>query len=147
MVKFFAVNRQYAVVGASNNTEKFGFITTKWYIDRNLLVIPINPKPIPILGRVTESSVTSVMTQLATLNADGLSISFLTPPAVSLQTIHELARFPKTAELLKGLWFQPGSYDDTVTQAVEKYNMSHLMISLGECILVDGDGELYRSVL
>lgn len=147
ITKFFGAQRQYAVVGASNSQHKYGYIITKWYVDRGLNVVPVNPSAVLVLDRPTEKSITSVLHELPDTTNDGLSISFVTPPSVSILVIEEMSRISNVKTLVRGLWFQPGSYDSDVILAVQECGLSELMVPLGECILIKGDTGLADSKL
>ena len=54
-----------------------------------------------------------------TSGVDGLSISFLTPPAVTVATLEEIGKIDGFDKVIKGLWFQPGSYDNEVLELAE----------------------------
>lgn len=145
---FFDSGRQYAVVGASKNPSKFGFKILSWYVSRDLPVVPVNPKEPEILGQSVVSSVTKILQALASKQdidhhklsqANGLSISFLTPPAITLHTLEEIASFPDYKTLVKGLWFQPGSYDQLVLDKAQKIGLFDRTVHEDECILVRGD--------
>lgn len=153
---FFGANRQYVVVGASNNPSKFGFKILSWYVSHELPVIPVNPKEPEILGQTVVLSVTKVLEALSKKSdidhhklssADGLSISFLTPPAITVSTLEELSQFPNYKELVKGLWFQPGSYDQQVLDKAEQIGLVERVVHEDECILVRGDEGLYSANL
>lgn len=153
---FFGASRQYAVVGASTNPSKFGFKILSWYVSHDLPVIPVNPKEAEILGQTVVSSVTKFLQLLADKQnidhheiskADGLSISFLTPPHISLSTLEEISLFPNYKELIKGLWLQPGSYDQTVLDKAEEIGLESKTVHEDECILVRGEEGLYSANL
>lgn len=135
--KFFGTNRQYAVVGASANPQKFGYIVTKWYAARGLNAVPVNPSGVPILNLVTHKSITSALQE--SLSAGGMSLSFITPPAVTASVVKEIALFSGYEKRIQGLWFQPGSYDMNVIRTVQECGLNELIVPLGECILVRGD--------
>lgn len=145
VTNFFGANRQYVVVGASNNAHKFGYIVTKWYVDRGLAVTPVNPIASTILDCEVLSSISRVMSDLETVGSekDGLSISFLTPPAISENIIREIAKLPNYKDVIKGLWFQPGSYEEQVLAAAEESGLGDKVIADGKCILVIGDQAMH----
>lgn len=153
---FFASSRQYVVVGASNNTSKFGFKILSWYVSHELPVIPVNPREPEILGQTVVPSVTKILQCLSTKkdidhhrlsSVDGLSISFLTPPTVTLKTLEEISEFPNYKGLVKGLWFQPGSYDQLVLDKAQEIGLIEQVVHEDECILVRGEEGLYSANL
>ncbi|EGW32265.1 uncharacterized protein SPAPADRAFT_55761 [Spathaspora passalidarum NRRL Y-27907] len=145
---FFGSNRQYAVVGASNNPSKFGYKILSWYVSHKLPVIPINPKEQEILGQAVVNNITAVLQAVGskqdisthkTSTVDGVSISFLTPPKITSATLLEIATVPDYKSIVKGLWFQPGSYDQEVLDVAQQIGLSDLVIQEDECILVRGE--------
>ena len=145
---FFGKNRQYVVAGASNNPSKFGYKILNWYILHDLPVIPINPKEQEILGKEVVSNVSAIINAIEkhqdisnykTSGVDGLSISFLTPPAVTVATLEEIGKIDGFDKVIKGLWFQPGSYDNEVLELAEKLGEFDKVVHEDECILVRGE--------
>ncbi|RCK63368.1 hypothetical protein Cantr_09850 [Candida viswanathii] len=153
---FFSSNRQYAVAGASNNPSKYGYKILNWYILHNLPVIPINPKELEILGKDVVPNVTEIINAIEThkdlasyktSEADGLSISFLTPPPVTVKTLQEISKIDGYDKVIKGLWFQPGSYDQEVLDLAEQIGEFDKVIHEDECILVRGEEGLVTANL
>lgn len=153
---FFDAGRQYAVVGASKNPSKFGFKILSWYVAHDLPVVPINPKEPEILGQSVVPSVTKLLQAISSKkdiahhklsHANGLSISFLTPPTITLATLEEIANFPDYKTLVKGLWFQPGSYDQPVLDKAQEIGLLDRAVHQDECILVRGEEGLYNANL
>lgn len=153
---FFDNSRQYVVAGASANPSKFGFKILSWYVSHDLPVIPVNPKEPEILGQTVAKTVTEVMNAVVEhkdiahhklANVNGISISFLTPPHVTLQTLSEIGDHPKYLLLIKGLWFQPGSYDEQVLLKAQELGLYDKTIQEDECILVRGEEGLYSANL
>lgn len=153
---FFGSSRQYVVTGASNNHSKFGFKILLWYIRHELPVVPINPKSKEILGKEVVPSIIPVMEAIKEKKdlgshklgrADGLSISFLTPPSITVATLRDIASIEGYEYVIKGLWFQPGSYDGKVIEEAKKIDLFNLVVFEDECILVRGEEGLYSANL
>lgn len=153
---FFGANRHYVVSGASNNPGKFGFKILLWYVSHGLPVIPVNPKESEILAQPVVKSVTDVVQAAVSkkdINAyklgdyDGISISFLTPPSVTATTLKEITMVKGFKDVIKGLWFQPGSYDEEVLKIAEKIGVFDQVVHEDECILVRGEEGLYSANL
>lgn len=153
---FFGAARQYAVVGASKNPTKFGFKILSWYVSHELAVVPVNPREPEILGQKVVPSVSEILRAISERKdvahhklstVDGLSISFLTPPEITANTLDEISAVPNYKNLVKGLWFQPGSYDQKVLEKTESIGLLDLAIHQDECILVRGDEGLYAANL
>ncbi|KAG7666319.1 uncharacterized protein J8A68_000156 [[Candida] subhashii] len=145
---FFNANRQYAIVGASNNPTKYGYKILAWYLNHNLSIIPINPKEQEILGTKVVNNINDVVKAIAshqdiltykTSSVDGLSISFLTPPKITRATVQDIGKIDGYKDVIKGLWFQPGSYDQEVLDAAQDLGVFEKVIHEGNCILVSGE--------
>lgn len=128
MDKFFKRARVYAVVGASNASEKFGYKVFKWYIDRGIPAIPINPKGDSILGIESLKSVDS----LSIPNGSDVGLSIITPPQVSKLLVQSIKinKLPVSA-----IWFQPGSHTPEVLHLAREC----VPTVIADCILVNGD--------
>lgn len=153
---FFGPARQYVVAGASNNPSKFGFKILLWYINHDLLVIPVNPKENTILDQPVVSKIEDIISAMkfkqdlkgySTSKVDGVSISFLTQPRITVRTLQEIATVEGFKDVVKGLWFQPGSYDEEVIKQAEKIGLYDRVIYEDECILVRGEEGLYSANL
>ncbi|KAJ9098006.1 hypothetical protein QFC19_006558 [Naganishia cerealis] len=153
---FFGAARQYVVSGASNNPSKFGFKITLWYVAHDLPVIPVNPKEKEILGKEVIPSAEEVLKLVIEAKdvgehklsqVDGVSISFLTPPSVTASTLKQLSTVEGYKNAIKGLWFQPGSYDREVIAVSEQIGLFDRVVYEDECILVRGEEGLYSANL
>lgn len=153
---FFGPTRQYLVAGASNNPTKFGYKILNWYLAHDLNAIPINPREEVILDQKVVPSVTEVLQSLKNhqdlagykLSAsDGVSISFLTPPKITVATLDEIAKVDGYRDLVKGLWFQPGSYNQDVVDKAELLGLYDIVVYEDECILVRGEEGMYSANL
>ncbi|ODV80207.1 NAD(P)-binding protein [Suhomyces tanzawaensis NRRL Y-17324] len=153
---FFGPTRQYAVAGASNNPSKFGFKVLLWYVSHGLSSIPINPREKEILGQPVVGSVRLVLNAVnehqdvesyKLSKVDGVSISFLTPPNITVATLKEIATVSGYKDIVKGLWLQPGSYDEAVLDLVDQIGLEGVVIHQDECILVRGEEGMYSANL
>ncbi|KAK0614319.1 CoA binding domain-containing protein [Immersiella caudata] len=136
-LRTFFQSPNYAVVGASTNTQKYGFKVFRWYINHSLPVTPINPTSpaIPVDGTdyPTVKSLSELKTPAET------SVSIITPPAVTLKTLKEAKELGVPAVFL-----QPGTYDDAVL-AEAKDGFKAVVVGDGGwggegwCVLVDGE--------
>lgn len=148
ITSFFNKDRQYAVVGASNNPSKFGFKILSWYDNHSLPVIPINPKESEILGIEVVNDINKVLEAIKshqdivshkTSTVDGLSISFLTPPRITTSTLRGIAKIDGYKDVIKGVWLQPGSYDQEVLDTIEEIGLLDKTVHEDECILIRGE--------
>lgn len=114
--------RVWAVLGASNDQEKFGYKITKALKDKGKTVYPINLKEEEILGLKAYSSISN-LPEIPEV------IDFVVPPNTGMKTI-DSGTIPKGTVL----WFQPGSFDfDLVEYATSK---GYQVVSDG-CVLVE----------
>ncbi|ODV63376.1 CoA-binding protein [Ascoidea rubescens DSM 1968] len=136
-VNFFSNARKYAVVGASANPDKFGFKVLQWYINNKLPVVPINPVTNSILGIDCEKSITELIQKKEF--EDGISISFVTPPNVTLSILKDLhEKFKDSSSLIKAVWLQPGTFNDKVLDYAKNKIKIENVIADGLCVMVLG---------
>ena len=97
-----------AVVGASNNPEKYGNIIVQNLAGKGYTVLPVNPREPIIAGLPAFASLAEVPRPVHV-------VDFVTPPAVTLQVLKVLD--PATVE---AVWLQDGSFDDEVLAVAAK---------------------------
>jgi|TARA_B110000263_G_scaffold104820_1_gene91542 predicted CoA-binding protein len=112
-----------ALIGASNDKEKFG---NKIYLDLRLKgynVIPINPNEELIEGDKAYSSL-NVIDKLPDI------VNFVVPPPIAMKVAQEAVKLG-----IKYLWFQPGSE----SKELEKWlsNTNEIKYLINSCIMVD----------
>jgi len=90
----------YAVVGASNNTRKFGYKVMNDLNSKHFKVIPINPHKERILGYKTYPTLSDVP-----LRVD--FVILITSPKVTKKVLEEIKELK-----IKKVWMQPGSESD-----------------------------------
>ena len=87
----------YAVVGASNNKDKFGYKISRDLIEIGLKIIPINLKEKSILNLKT-------YTRLSDYPGKIDVVVFIVPPEVTKKVLREVNELE-----IKKVWMQPGS--------------------------------------
>jgi len=110
-----------AVVGASNNQEKWGNIITRNLLGKGYKVIPINPKEKEIEGLKAYPTVAEAEKPLHIVN-------FVTPPEVSLQVIRGMPQ-----DATDTVWFQEGSFNQ---QVLEEARAKFKNVVYDACIMV-----------
>ena len=118
----FFSSTAYGVAGASTNRDKFGNKVLRCYLQNERKVYGINPRATEIEGAPCVASV-------ADLPDDVLSISVITPPAITEQVV--------TAAIAKGIkniWMQPGAQSPRAVEECRKHGVN--VIADGSCILV-----------
>ncbi|CZT03606.1 uncharacterized protein RCO7_07657 [Rhynchosporium graminicola] len=143
--KAFFTAQHFAVVGASSDPTKFGHKIFTWYTHAPLPVTPINPTspsirafpPYPAL----EIQTYPTLPNLSSLsNPTQTSVSIITPPTVTMKVLEEAKQLG-----VKGVWLQPGSFDDEILEwALREWPESAVGGDGGRggegwCVLVDGE--------
>ncbi|KAL2166904.1 hypothetical protein VTG60DRAFT_2043 [Thermothelomyces hinnuleus] len=133
---FFQASK-YAVVGASTNTEKFGYKVFKWYVNHGLPATPINPSA-PAIS-VDGKDYPTAASLSALQEPEGTAVSIITAPPVTKKTLEEAKNLG-----IQAVFLQPGTFDDDVL-AYARENFATVLAgkggagSEGWCVLVDGE--------
>lgn len=141
--KVFFSSPYFAVAGASQNTQKFGYKVLAWYQSRSLPVQPITPSTPTIKVATTEFSTISSPSALP--HPTETSLSIITPPPVTLQILREAQKVGVPA-----VWLQPGTFDEEVLQYAKRDFKAGIgghedHGGEGWCVLVDGDWALHEA--
>src|SRR5690349_15669657 len=91
-----------AVIGASNNRQKFGNRAVRAYLSQGYTVIPINPHEAEVEGLKTYKSVLDVPGPID-------MASFYVPPAIGETVIQEVAQ-----KQIPEVWLNPGADSDAL---------------------------------
>lgn len=110
----------YAVVGASNNEEKYGYKVTAFLKEHDFSVVPVNPHEESILGL-------SVVPSLEDVRAEIDVVVFVVPPKIALQELTTVSN-----EGIDKVWFQPGSESDEALAFCKEHNIEYVA---GACIM------------
>lgn len=113
--------KNWAVIGATQNTSKFGYKIFKKLREKCFQVTPVNPvydniDQVPCLNDITESTGIDV-------------VNMVVGPDKSLVALDAIK-----AKGIKDVWFQPGTYNDEVIKKAENLG---LRVVYGYCILVE----------
>ncbi len=114
----------YAVVGASNNHEKYGYKVFKDLLEAGYSVIPINPNEESIDGVKVFPTLREA---LATKPID--VVITVVPPSITEKIVDEVLDVG-----IKNVWMQPGSENWT---AVKKAESRGVHVVAGSCIMVE----------
>jgi predicted CoA-binding protein len=101
-----------AVVGVSNNEEKFGFKIFRDLLEAGFNVKGINPREVEVLGR-------KIYASLNELESVPDLVITVVPPAVTekiVETCKEIG--------VKEIWMQPGSESEIAVQKAKQYGIS-----------------------
>lgn len=91
-----------AVVGASTDPGKYGYVITRTLARHGYQVLPVNPRAPEVAG-------VPAFPDLASVPRPVDIVDFVTPPPVTLQVLRQID--PAT---VGAVWFQDGSFDDDV---------------------------------
>jgi predicted CoA-binding protein len=103
-----------AVVGASNNPDKYGCKVLAALQVAQWCVIPVNPKGGKILGVTAYPSILQVPQKI-----DG--VVFVTKPEITEQVLFDVKQ-----KGINDVWFQPGSESETAIQFCEENNIKYI---------------------
>lgn len=112
----------WAVVGATENPEKFGHKIYKLLKEADYKVFAVNPALSFIGADRCYPSLTDLPQRPAAVNV-------VVPPKIGVKIIEECAELG-----IKNVWLQPGANDDTVVEASKKADLNTIHQS---CILVE----------
>jgi predicted CoA-binding protein len=90
--------KSFAVVGASNNFEKYGFKVVSALIKVSKKVYPVNPNESQILGQDCYAELKAIKEKVDV-------IVFVVPPQITIEILEE--NFARKSLF----WFQPGSFN------------------------------------
>lgn len=119
--KMIAQDYTYAIVGASANTEKYGYKVLKDLNDAGYTVYPINPKG----GEILELS---VYEKLSDIDQKIDVVIFVVPPVVTAKILLEVKKIGITK-----VWLQPGSESD---EAINYCKHNDIICTHHACIMV-----------
>lgn len=114
-------NLTYAIVGASNNPDKYGHKVMQDLIDGGYKVIPINPNNEEILNKKAYATISEVLEDVDV-------IIMIVPPKISLQVLLQIKE-----KGINKVWFQPGSEDETVIKYCQDNGIEYI---IGACIMI-----------
>jgi predicted CoA-binding protein len=121
-IKQFLASPAFGVVGASTNRQKYGNKVLRCYQQNGKKVIPINPNEVEIEGIPCVASISDLPPEV-------LSISMITPPAVTLKLV------PLALQKgIKNIWMQPGAEHPEAVELCIEQGVN--VIADGNCALV-----------
>jgi len=112
----------YAVVGASNNKDKYGYKVFKFLKNHNVEVYPINPNASKIEGTRCYDSLSKVPEQV------NVAVTVV-PPQVSKQIVKECSVLE-----IEYIWMQPGSEFEDVEIYCEELGVKCIV---NKCIMIE----------
>jgi predicted CoA-binding protein len=121
-IQKFLAGKRFAVVGASQDREKYGNKVLRVYKQNKRDVVAVNPKANEIEGVPSYPDLASVPGAI-----DGVSI--ITRPEVTEQVVMDAI-----AKDIKNIWMQPGAESRRAISAAEEAGAN--VVAGGPCILV-----------
>jgi predicted CoA-binding protein len=122
IVSDFLAEGPYAVVGASQDREKFGNRVLRAYVMRGLEVYPVNPRAGTIEGLTAYPDLRSLPKRVR-------GVSIITPPAVTERVVQEAAEAGARI-----VWMQPGAESPEAVRIARERGLE--VIADGTCFLV-----------
>jgi hypothetical protein len=101
-----------AIIGASNNTRKFGNKAVRAFLQQGYTVYPVNPKETEVEGLTVYKSIGDVPVRPE-------KVSLYVPPEVVLKLLPEIA-----AKGCDELWLNPGTESDAVLKEAERLGLN-----------------------
>ena len=111
LIKEFIAQKRFAVVGATNNTKKYGYEIFKNLKKRGYEVYPINPRLDEVEGAKCYPSISDVPVKLDV-------VDFVVPPAVTEKILIECKSLG-----LDRIWLQPGSESEAAIAFCHENNL------------------------
>ena len=121
-IRQFLSASAYAVVGASNDPEKYGAKVLAAYLRHGLRVFPVNPSRREVQGVPCFPSLSELPERVT-------SVSVITPPEVTEQVIEEAGRLG-----VRFAWMQPGA--ESPHAVARAHALGIETIADGSCLLV-----------
>ena len=124
LVSYLRTSPNIALVGATNQSSKFGNIILRDLVRKNFTVIPINPRA----TTVDDIPAFPDLRMALETHAIDLVVYVIPPPytLLSLQEARELG--------LNKVWVQPGAGDESVRDFLDEHNFEYL---IDACVMVE----------
>jgi predicted CoA-binding protein len=111
LIKEFMSQKRFAVVGATNNTEKYGNQIFKNLKKRGYEVYPVNPNLKEIEGTKCYATISEVPAKIDV-------VDFVVPPSATETVLKECLKLG-----LDRIWLQPGSESETAIAFCHENNL------------------------
>ncbi|MBA7632772.1 putative protein YccU [subsurface metagenome] len=122
LIKEFVAQKSFAVIGATNNPEKYGNKIFKNLTRRGYEVYPVNPNLKEIEGVKCYPSLADIPVKVDV-------VDFVVPPPVTEATLKECKKLG-----LDHIWLQPGSESDAAIAFCQDNN---LKVVYGTCVMIN----------
>ena len=118
--KEFMGKKKFAIVGATDNAEKFGHRILMNLKGRGYEVYPVNPR----LDKIEDVTCYHTLSDIP-LKVD--VVDFVTPPERTVEALKECKKLG-----LECIWLQPGAESDA---AIEYCNQNKLRVVYNDCVM------------
>ncbi|MEO2047338.1 MAG: CoA-binding protein [Pirellulales bacterium] len=122
LIDAFLAGKSFAVVGASQDRDKYGNKVLRVYQQNGRTVFPINPN-------VDEVEGLPCYPNLESLPQPVHGISIITPPKITESIVEQAGKLK-----IGHLWMQPGAESETAIQRADELGIN--LIAAGPCVLV-----------
>ncbi len=122
LIKEFMTKKRFAVIGATDNTEKYGNRIFKNLTKRGYEVYPVNPNLKEIEGAKCYPTLSAVPVKVDV-------VDFVVPPKVTESILEECKKLG-----LANIWLQPGSESDT---AIAFCRDNKFKVVYGTCVMLN----------
>lgn len=118
----FSAQDSIAVIGVSQDPNKFGHKVFKDLLESGHTVFAVNPKGGEVFGKPVYESVSQLPAKIDLL-------VLVVPPEISEQVAKEAADLGITR-----IWFQPGSENEKVMKYCQQQGLDYIV---GKCVMVE----------
>ena len=122
LIKEFMSKKKFAVVGATDNPEKFGNQIVKNLKSRGYEVFPVNPKLKVLEGLICYPALSDIPVKVDV-------VDFVVPPAATEEILKQCKNLG-----LKNIWLQPGSESE---KAIEYCRLNKLNVVHDVCVMMN----------
>ena len=122
LIQEFMAQKKFAIVGATDNTKKYGYEIFKNLKRRGYEVYPINPRLGELEGIKCYPSLSDIPVKVDV-------VDFVVPPAVTETVLKECKRLR-----LNRIWLQPGSESGA---AIDFCQENNLKVVHGVCVMLN----------
>lgn len=122
LIKEFMAQKKFAVIGATDNAEKYGNRIFKSLTGRGYEVYPVNPNLKEIEGVKCYPTLSDIPVKVEV-------VDFVVPPSVTESILKECKKLG-----LDNIWLQPGSESDA---AIAFCRDNKLKVVYGTCVMLN----------
>lgn len=114
--------KRWAVVGATEDADKFGYKIVSILKQKGYTVYPVNPKYDTVCGLTCYHTLQEIQGDVDVVNM-----------VVNRKLVPEVLRTAKTMGI-QSIWFQPNTYDEEIVSLAKELNLDYLV---GFCIYAE----------